>query len=296
ASVTKQLLKIANNENGHDNVTIACMHCQTKYSEPKSALEVSLADISSISVADSSYSAAVTQNLPNQKTQVITEKADSQGLKLPLILGIFGLLTLVTAGLVGLWKSELLSFNLDSGKAREVNEKAGKAPQSASNPQTPAGGTNPQSKKIVKGLLIEAKTDLDIREGESPSHKTGYAPAGSVLKLLINKDSDSQKSYSLLIEVCSVGGEQGRTNSPGSKPSTGVKTTLKRGERVWLKMPESELFAQKKAVLIEKNSNNQCPTAGNSDTNVSSTSETREDSSKSPQTEFGPQQQNPLNQ
>ncbi|MEM6403804.1 MAG: protein phosphatase 2C domain-containing protein, partial [Cyanobacteria bacterium P01_D01_bin.116] len=47
ASVTKQLLKIANNENGHDNVTIACMHCQTKYSEPKSALEVSLADISS---------------------------------------------------------------------------------------------------------------------------------------------------------------------------------------------------------------------------------------------------------
>ncbi|MGB6302035.1 MAG: protein phosphatase 2C domain-containing protein, partial [Rivularia sp. (in: cyanobacteria)] len=155
-SVTKQLLEIANNQNGHDNVTIATVHCQTKYSEPKLALEAKLADISSISVADSSHLPPVTQNIPSQKTQVIPEKVTRKGMKLPLMLGAIALLTMAGVSVGHLWRQGLFS----SKSEREELEQS-KITTSSSPKQTSEDNAK-RLAQIDKGWLINAKTKLNL--------------------------------------------------------------------------------------------------------------------------------------
>ncbi|MDY6900784.1 MAG: protein phosphatase 2C domain-containing protein [Cyanobacteriota bacterium] len=247
ASVTKQLLEIANNQNGHDNVTIACMHCQTKYSEPKSALDKSLADVSSIAVADTSH-LTVAQNLPSQKTQVIPEKASSKGLKLPLMLGIIALLTVVGGSLGYAWRQGLLSNNPEP-------EEAGEPEEITSSPEPTSEIDAQRITQIDKGWLINAKTKLNISKSTLPPADEGissqqplplFAPPTSLLQVVKKQQNSSSQDYWLQTKVCSVGDGQGVINSPGNTSTTGSKTLLKPGEQVWLK--SSELTPSKASV------------------------------------------------
>ena len=66
-------MEIANNQNGHDNVTIALVHCQVKYSEPKSTLHTALANPSTLPVTSNIQIKTPQVASPlgkNQKTQV----------------------------------------------------------------------------------------------------------------------------------------------------------------------------------------------------------------------------------
>ncbi|MGB3651271.1 MAG: protein phosphatase 2C domain-containing protein [Rivularia sp. (in: cyanobacteria)] len=231
-SVTKQLLEIANNQNGHDNVTIASMHCQTKYSEPKSPLSVSLADVSSIAVADPPL--APPAQIPNQKTQVIPEQSTrSKGLNLPLMLGIVALLAFVGVGLG--------FFNNQSNKTE--------APRIAKTPQNspePSVETNSQRlAKIDQGWLINIKTKINLSKSTTPPADEQiskplaiYAPPGSLLQV-VKKQQTSPQDYWLQTKVCSVGEEVRTTNaSAPTSTSIGSKTLLKPGEQVWLKLSE----------------------------------------------------------
>ncbi|MEL6459814.1 MAG: protein phosphatase 2C domain-containing protein [Cyanobacteria bacterium J06621_15] len=264
ASVTKQLLEIANNQNGHDNVTIACMHCQAKYSEPKSELEASLADIASIPVADSSHLAAVTQNLPNQKTQVISEKAGSKGLKLPLMFGIIALLTVAGGSLGYVWRQGLLSNNPDPEETGTPAEAITGSPQ-------PTSRIDAQRlTQIDKGWLINAKTKLNISKSTLPpadediSSKQPlplFAPPTSLLQVVEKQQSPSSQDYWLQIKVCSIGDAQGVVSSSGNTSTTGRKTLLKPGEQVWLK--SSELTPSKASVSKPATAPKECSVADN---------------------------------
>ncbi|MEA5594017.1 protein phosphatase 2C domain-containing protein [Rivularia sp. UHCC 0363] len=280
ASVTKQLLEIANNQNGHDNVTIALMHCQTKYSEPKSALAASLADISSISAVDSLPLAPATQNLPNQKTQVITEKAPRKGFNLPLMLGIIALLTIVGSALGYFWRQKLLSKNLDSPPVAQTN---------TSTPNPEASERSFDRKDIDKGWLISAKTKItNLSKSTTPPPDKDvsakqplpiYAPPGSLLEV-VQKQSISSEDYWLQIKVCSIG-EEVAANASGSK------TLLKPGEQVWLKgsqlTPSNTSFSKPTTVQ------NQCSTPDSSFPRI-------EDSSTSPPVEDSQNPSEPLTQ
>jgi len=291
ASVTKQLLEIANNQNGHDNVTIASMHCQTKYSEPKSPLETSLADVSSISVADSSHLAPVTQNLPNQKTQVIPDKPTRKGLKLPLMLGIIALLTMVGSGLGYVWRQGLLSRNAEPIEPGEPEEIARSIP-------APTFEASPQRlTQIDKGWLISAKTKLNLSKSTLPPADGDissqpplpiFAPPASLLQVVEKKQISSSRDYWLQIKVCSVGDAQEITNPSATTSTTGSKTLIKPGEEVWLK--RSELTPRNAAVSNPTAASEQCSTADSLPPKIkdSSTSLPVDDSLSPSQPSIGP--------
>jgi protein phosphatase len=245
ASVTKQLLKIANNQNGHDNVTIASVHCQIKYSEPKSAIVVSLADISSIPTADSSLKTPVTQSLPNQKTQVITEKATGKSLNLPLILGVFALLIISSGALGYFLQKEIFSKKDASTPITQTYEVPPNNPDSSRD-------ANLTRNNIDKGWFITTKTRINLIKSTTPPTREDisnpqlpliYAPPDSVLEVVqkerISSAESAQDDYWLQIKVCSVGEDVIATNA-STTTSTDIpnKTSLERGEQGWLKLSE----------------------------------------------------------
>lgn len=246
-SVTKQLLDIANNQNGHDNVTIAVIHCQIKYSEPKSALKASLADISSISPAYS-HLAPVTTNLPERKTKVITEKVVAKSSKFPFILGTIALLTMVGSILGYFWKDGIFSNNPASKEIIAKNESRDSTPK-------PSSETNLQRlAKIDRGWLINTKTKINLAKTTTPPTDKDisnqqplpiYAPPGSLLQVVKKQKISSSQDYLLLIKVCLVGEETiisdtaqkaiATNPSETTSTTTSSKTLVKPGEQLWLK-------------------------------------------------------------
>ena len=106
-NATDRLVEIANQQNGHDNITIALIHYQVKYSEPKSPLSLDAADLDAIWSPESSARVGVAttiQPASTQKTQVIPPDTQPSPViknsQLPLQLAILTVL-LVAGGLLG---------------------------------------------------------------------------------------------------------------------------------------------------------------------------------------------------
>ena len=66
------IVKIANNKNGHDNVTVALIHCQVKYSEPEVSVDTTFIDTSPVLITEqqSNLSTVLPEYSSEQKTQV----------------------------------------------------------------------------------------------------------------------------------------------------------------------------------------------------------------------------------
>ncbi|MGD1913200.1 MAG: PP2C family protein-serine/threonine phosphatase [Rivularia sp. (in: cyanobacteria)] len=240
-SVTKQLLQIANNQNGHDNVTIASIHCQIKYSEPKSALEGSLADVSLISAADYSHLASVTQNLPNGKTQVITEKVATPGSKLPLTLGIIALLTMAGGILGYFWRGGIFSNN------SAPEEVIAKNPSTDNPPQANEEIELQRLAKIDQGWLINTKTKINLTESATPPPNEDvssqpplsiYAPPGSLLQVVQKLPVSSSQDYWLQIKVCLVEEEMAKNPTDPTLNTNPNFAKPKPGELLWLKLSQ----------------------------------------------------------
>ena len=102
-NVAQRLIEIANTKNGHDNVTIALIHYNVKYSEPDIRIT---ADISNLLADTELYSSDDPHNgesfINNQKTQVISENKTIKLPQIPLQLFVILGLTLLS-GLLGYW-------------------------------------------------------------------------------------------------------------------------------------------------------------------------------------------------
>jgi len=106
--IANKLVEIANNQNGHDNVTIALLHCRVKYSEPEVSVDPGSIDISPIPVVheESRVPTEMPEESSNQKTQVVTDTAPDRKFKIPLqLLIIFPLM--IGAALLGLYVQTL---------------------------------------------------------------------------------------------------------------------------------------------------------------------------------------------
>lgn len=105
-TVTEKLVEIANTRNGHDNVTIALVHYQVKYTEPASSLTAVIPQGLSTTSADTSLRTAQGTLLGNSnaKTQVIPEedKPTRKVTQLPLHL-IVPLIIVAAAAGIGYW-------------------------------------------------------------------------------------------------------------------------------------------------------------------------------------------------
>ncbi len=207
--VTEKLLEIANAQNGHDNVTIALVHYQVKYSEPKSTLSKALADLNSIS-ADSSPPTALgsSQNRRhNQTTRVIPTSKRNKGLRVPLQLLILAVVVLGGVLLGYFLRQQGWFFGWKASvTAPPVN------PQPSVTPTESATQVGP-------GRLIETNSEIVLNK-ITPSATEAIAPAGSVLQIIsIKKEpaKSTNQDFWVHLRVCSIG--EGTTPPTGNKPS-----------------------------------------------------------------------------
>ncbi|MEA5620163.1 protein phosphatase 2C domain-containing protein [Cronbergia sp. UHCC 0137] len=94
SSVAQKLIDIANTKNGHDNVTIALIHCQVEYSEPNSPLAIG--DPANLP------SNNPPKTILNQKTRVLPQTKPVSTSQVPWNL-LVPLLLVIIAGSLGYW-------------------------------------------------------------------------------------------------------------------------------------------------------------------------------------------------
>ncbi|GAX39113.1 protein-serine/threonine phosphatase [Tolypothrix sp. NIES-4075] len=236
--VANRLVEIANTKNGHDNVTIALVHCQVKYSEPKSNLTAVIPEPSPIKASD--YAPTIIQSAalssPNQKTQVIPEIKPARPLKVPLQLGIVLLLVTGAGFLAYLATRWQLPSTTNIGNSPTQVEST-----------DPSVGTVPGEVSLSNldvGSEITSDRDITLSKNKSVSNLRITAPAGSVLQVI---DPIPQQQDSLVhLRVCSVANKAQLNNSTGqtikklsnSKSSTTASTLVKRGEDGWIQLSQ----------------------------------------------------------
>ncbi|MBP5971334.1 protein phosphatase 2C domain-containing protein [Brasilonema sp. CT11] len=226
AKVTDKLVEIANIQNGHDNVTIALVHCQVKYSEPKSTLHTSLANLSTLPIA-SSNTAIKTPLVAspvgrNQKTQVMPTTKPAKNIKVPLQVIVVPLLFFVASGLLAyLWRQGLLSIPT-------------KLPNSSPSIPLPIisgsqdSSANSSEDSVDAARVIQTNSEIEFITTTSPP-KGAIAPKGSVLQIL--KQQETEKDASIYLRVCSIIGQASPSNSQ-STSATAKKPLLKPGDEV----------------------------------------------------------------
>ncbi|MEY3332875.1 MAG: Serine/threonine phosphatase stp [Cyanobacteriota bacterium] len=109
-NVAEKLINVANTKNGHDNVTIALVHYDVKYSEPDQNIAVDIVNIlTNTQALTFNYTVNDESEISAQKTQVIKENKSVTPASVPLqLVVILGLMLLV--GLLGYWfKSQIKS-------------------------------------------------------------------------------------------------------------------------------------------------------------------------------------------
>ncbi len=99
--IADKLVEIANTQNGHDNVTIALIHCRVQYSEPEVAVNPALIDISPTPIVEeeSGVSTQMPEESSDQKTQVATDTVRDRKFKIPLQFLVILPLVIVAAAL-----------------------------------------------------------------------------------------------------------------------------------------------------------------------------------------------------
>jgi protein phosphatase len=241
-NATDRLVEIANQQNGHDNITIALIHYQIKYSEPESPLNFSAADLDGIPTNDSPrVGIATTLQLGStQKTEVIPpDTQPSPVLKrsqLPLQLGI--LTVLVVAG--ALLGYAIMQIQSPSGIA-------GFGTPSINPTDSPGASTPPPAADIDVGWqltntkeVVLSKSKLTPNSASRPTVTNANALAGTVLQVIKPPvtENSSAKDW-LYLQVCSTPPNPRTTNPASKKTSNTVKPLLKTGDQV--RIPTTKL-------------------------------------------------------
>ncbi|MUG99442.1 serine/threonine protein phosphatase [Scytonema sp. UIC 10036] len=208
-SATEKLVEIANNQNGHDNVTIALVHCQVQYSEPQSVIKPTKVDLSTIGV-NNRPTVLPQEGDRNQKTEVATAERhptfniSPHLIVLPILLSV--------AVLVGLLTLQQDWLSLLAGKVNIPN--LGGIPSSPDNSNSPISNEAPV---IVTDRQESFKT---ITSSES----NVIVPASSILQQIppqsVTDDNPTDRGLSwIYFKVCAVGKTQDGSTSlstPGS--------------------------------------------------------------------------------
>ncbi|UKO96462.1 PP2C family serine/threonine-protein phosphatase [Nostoc sp. UHCC 0870] len=200
--VSDRLIEIANTKNGHDNVTIALVHYQVKYSEPESTIQVVIPDsvsIPTVNATASPTSPTLLESDPGQPTKVLRQKTNFRNLPLNLIVP---LLLAIAVGALGFW-AKFIWENRNKPRADSRPE--------MTNPVTDISGER-RMDNLQTGWIIRTKNPISLKDG-------GKLPGDTYLKVL-NKKPNSQlapEDYDVSLYVCT---------NPGSVAKTQVITLL----------------------------------------------------------------------
>ncbi|MGH7999506.1 MAG: PP2C family protein-serine/threonine phosphatase, partial [Brasilonema sp.] len=229
AKVTDKLVEIANTQNGHDNVTIAIVHCQIKYSEPKSTLKPALADLSTLPTASNTQittGQVASAFRQNQKTHVISTSKSPKGIKVPLQLIVLLLVILGGALLGYLWQVGLLPIP-KIWKPRPVIIPTDSFP-SVQSPIISGSQDSSDNSNVNAAEVIQTTGEIEFIKTTTPETQA-IAPKGSVLQIL-SKPQKTEKDTWIYLQVCSIG--QASPSNSQSTSSTAKKPLLSQGDEV----------------------------------------------------------------
>ncbi|MEA5582937.1 PP2C family serine/threonine-protein phosphatase [Nodularia harveyana UHCC-0300] len=235
ANVVDKLVDLANTRNGHDNVTLALIHHQVKYSEPKSTLKAVIPDISSLA-----STSAVTQGLqqtlidasPNQKTKVLRNHQPRAIAKLPWS-WIVPIVLVILAGSLGWSMMQLRSGSLPDIKwpFSLPNIKNLEAPNPLSSPPVITQSLD----DLVSGSVIQTKSTLPLSNQE-------ILPPESFLKVISITPSPEVDTGDLLVNlrVCSPSRINTLPTETPSIPEVKVKLSELKSFGVSVLEPDAE--------------------------------------------------------
>ncbi len=238
--VADKLVEIANTQNGHDNVTVALLHCQIKYSEPESIRTLNIGDLSEAALDDgddnyprSTVAANVT---PNQKTQVIPDTAPAKTLKIPLHLVTLLFLILGGGALGYMLQQNVIPFSIPTPT-----------------PTTTSPSVKGTQTRLNKGSLISIKSAIEFSKTPNPFNNEGYIPPGAILQVIdTQRLADTTNSGNVLhMRVCRA------TNPPPEAPAVSQKPILiKPGGEIWIR--ENKLTSNNIAIASPSSQTSSC--------------------------------------
>jgi protein phosphatase len=181
-SVVDKLTDIANTQNGHDNVTIALVHYQIKYTEPESILIPNISDFYEARTHDlpTNETSSSQFTSPNHRTQVIPDTAPAKTRKFTLQLILLPLLLAATGFLAYLFSSQRqISFiKLPTTIPTKPTNQAN------STTTSPNQGNKPKRAIFPAGSLIKIKQAIAFSKTPIPFNEVGSIPSGTILKVL----------------------------------------------------------------------------------------------------------------
>jgi protein phosphatase len=235
-NVTTALVSIANNQNGHDNVTIALVHCQVNYSEPKATLQPTITETAAVSTPSSAAATLPPTPTQNQKTQVISSEKQIHDLRLPLHLIILFLLILGGCVVGYLWQMGWFVIPPIS-RPSSVSPITNPSDNLPTAPPREANSGNPSAR--TSGTTIVTTSQIVFETTAQPPGKV-LVPAGSVLQItdipkVQTAPEQSQENPLVYLRVCSIG----KTSQPNAQPTaTDSQPIVEQGEN--LRIPFSK--------------------------------------------------------
>ena len=253
ATATQHLVELGNNLNGHDNITVALVHCQVKVQEPEAPIAYCqpLTETSNgaIGLSSSTITLSATQTddsidsidnyVPIANTQLLSPlpPQKSQQWLLPIFLGI-GLF--LSAG--GLW----LAYNQNWRERNPATADGNSTEQIAPQEPSVASSSSTSTTSVTRSpeIMYEAqqKTTLKRQEGSVNSstlpqlNSTDFTlPQGSIVKVLSDpKPLAKQQGTWRQLQVCSNPALSASSNSS----SNSDRGLLKPGDNAWIATTE----------------------------------------------------------
>lgn len=260
-NVTDRLVEIANHQNGHDNVTIALVHCQVKFSEPKSAIKLNLAEISAIPVASASTYRTAQPTLPlntqTQKTQVVSTGKSPKGFKLPLQLIVIPLLLLGSVAVGYLWRTGWLMLPPITTGSSPTADPTDVVP--STQPSIASSGS-PSAKT---GTFFITNNDITFRSTTS-SLNPAIVPVGSVLQIIDPPESQAVREPSnqwVYLRVCSIGQRVSQLDSQSVPVND--KLVPKPGDKVRIEFSKFNSTKSRNFLPAQSEQASQCQQAQN---------------------------------
>ncbi|MFB2835913.1 protein phosphatase 2C domain-containing protein [Floridanema evergladense] len=258
AAATK-LIEIANNQNGHDNVTVGLVYYQVKQN-PQQQKQKKEAGEQGIATNVLPGKQPENNQFSQLKTRLLVTKNHPPNL-LPLLAGIVFLLGLGGL-LVYLWVPAI-GYRVDSliNKVKPQQQPTSNSTNSTistTSTTTPLPTNETKSAaSLTPGTRIQVKIPplptnqnqkpLLLRQSSQPLQNQaiiGSIPHASILEIE-RKDLREQERW-LLVKVCSIP-QQPKINNPKQQPSQAVPATfrvIKPGEQGWIKQTEIEPYLQ----------------------------------------------------
>ncbi|NES81333.1 MAG: serine/threonine-protein phosphatase [Moorea sp. SIO2B7] len=192
AKVGKKLIKIANQKNGHDNVTVALVHCKVQRRELTDKVVLSWDEIeSSVPVLPNQ---AIAEEFEEKSSQITMQYLEEEKPRSPLTL-LLALLIFLVLGVGG----TLLYFFFPEEISHQWHELKARF---LSYPSAPTSVNSSPDLVLDKGDVIKIQEDITIRVKIKDSlniEEDHKFPEGSIIKILQKESVSSEETLKVLI-------------------------------------------------------------------------------------------------